>query len=65
MIKPSLNLLAEKLDPKVFFRVNRSQMIKIHYIKEIDLYFNNKLQIILTTGEKVEVSSRPFVRFKN
>jgi two-component system LytT family response regulator len=65
MIKRSLNLLAEKLDPKVFFRVNRSQMINIHYIKEIHPYFNNKLQIILTTGEKVEVSSRQSVKFKN
>jgi two-component system LytT family response regulator len=65
MIKRSLNLLEEKLDPKVFFRVNRSQMINIHYIKEIHPYFNNKLQIILTTEEKVEVSSRQSVRFKN
>lgn len=65
MIKRSLNLLAEKLDPKVFFRVNRSQIINIHYIKEIHPYFNNKLQIILTTGNKVEVSSRQSVRFRN
>jgi len=65
MIKRSLNLLAEKLDPKVFFRVNRSQMININYIKEIHPYFNNKLQIILTTGEKIEVSSRQSVKFKN
>ncbi|APG64652.1 DNA-binding response regulator [Tenacibaculum todarodis] len=65
MIKRSLNLLAEKLDPKVFFRVNRSQIININYIKEIHPYFNNKLQIILTTGEKVEVSNRQSVKFKN
>ena len=65
MIKRSLNLLAEKLDSKVFFRVNRSQMINIHYIKEIHPHFNNKLHIILTTGEKVEVSSRQSVKFKN
>ena len=65
MLKRSLNLLAEKLDPKVFFRVNRSQIINIHYIKEIHPNFNNKLQIILSTGEKVEVSSRRSVQFKN
>ena len=65
MIKRSLNLLSEKLDPKVFFRVNRSQMINIHYIKEIHPYFNNKLQITLTTGETLEVSSRQSVKFKN
>ncbi|MFY0604317.1 MAG: LytTR family transcriptional regulator DNA-binding domain-containing protein [Flavobacteriaceae bacterium] len=65
MIKRSLNTLAEKLDPKFFFRVNRSQMINLQYIKEIHPYFNNKLQIILTTGRKVEVSIRQSVKFKN
>lgn len=65
MIKRSLHVLSAKLDPKVFFRANRSQMINIHYIKEIHPYFNNKLQIILTTGKKVEVSSRQSVKFKN
>lgn len=65
MIKRSLNLLAEKLDPKIFFRVNRSQIINTQYIKEIHPYFNNKLMIVLTTGDKVEVSSRQSAKFKN
>ena len=65
MIKRSLNLLEKKLDSTVFFRTNRSQIINIHYIKEIHPYFNNKLQIILTTGEKIEVSSRQSAKFKN
>lgn len=65
MIKRSLNLLSEKLDPIVFFRINRSQIINTHYIKEIHPYFNNKLQVVLTTGEKLEVSSRQSVKFKN
>jgi two-component system LytT family response regulator len=65
MIKRSLNLLETKLDSTVFFRVNRSQIINTQYIKEIHPYFNNKLQIILTTGETLEVSSRQSVKFKN
>ena len=65
MIKRSLNLLEEKLDATVFFRVNRSQIINTHYIKEIHPHFNNKLQITLTTGETLEVSSRQSVKFKN
>ena len=65
MIKRSLNLLAEKLDPKVFFRINRSQIINTQYIKEIHPHFNNKLQVTLTTGETLEVSSRQSVKFKN
>jgi two-component system LytT family response regulator len=65
MIKKSLNLLEEKLDPTVFFRTNRSQIINTHYIKEIHPHFNSKLHITLTTGEKIEVSSRQSVKFKN
>ncbi len=65
MIKRSLNLLEEKLDATVFFRINRSQIINTQYIKEIHPYFNNKLQITLTTGETLEVSSRQSVKFKN
>ncbi|WP_127021053.1 LytR/AlgR family response regulator transcription factor [Flagellimonas beolgyonensis] len=64
MIKRSLNQLEEKLDPAVFFRTNRSQIINMEYIKEIHPYFNNKLQMILITGETVEVSSRQSVKFK-
>jgi len=65
MIKRSLNLLEQKLDSTVFFRTNRSQIINTHYIKEIHPHFNNKLHITLTTGEKIEVSSRQSVKFKN
>lgn len=65
MIKRSLNLLEEKLDSTVFFRTNRSQIINTHYIKDIHPHFNNKLHITLTTGEKIEVSSRQSVKFKN
>ncbi len=64
MIKRSLNQLEEKLDPAVFFRTNRSQIINTEYIKEIHPYFNNKLQMILITGETIEVSSRQSVKFK-
>ena len=65
MIKRSLNLLEKRLDESVFFRANRSQIINTHYIKEIHPHFNNRIQIILTTGETIEVSSRQSVKFKH
>ena len=64
MIKRSLNLLQEKLDPSLFFRVNRSQIINTEYISEIHPHFNNKLGITLSTGEIIEVSSRQSAKFK-
>ena len=65
MIKRSLNLLAEKLDSTIFFRINRSQIVNLQYIKEIHPHFNGKLQITLTSGESLEVSSRQSAKFKN
>ncbi len=65
MIKRSLNLLEEKLDPTVFFRANRSQIINTHYIQAIHPHFNNRLQIKLTSGETIDVSSRQSVKFRN
>lgn len=64
MIKRSLNQLEKRLDPAIFFRANRSQIINTEYIKEIQPYFNNKLRLVLTTGEIVDLSSRQSVSFK-
>ncbi len=65
MIKKSLNSIEEKLDATVFFRINRSQIININFIKEIYPSFNNRLKIVLDTDETFDVSSRQSVRFKN
>ncbi len=65
MIKRSLNLIEDKLDPNVFFRINRSQIVNTEYIERITPSFRHKLNIKLTTGETLEVSSRQSARFKN
>jgi len=65
MIKRSLNLIEEKLDSNVFFRINRSQIVNTEYIERITPSFKHKLNIELTTGETLEVSSRQSARFKN
>ena len=64
MIKRSLNQLEERLDPNTFFRANRSQIINSDYIKEVQPYFNNKLRLVLTTGQIVDLSGRQSVKFK-
>ena len=65
MIKKSLNSIEKKLDATVFFRINRSQIININFIKEIQPSLNNRLKIVLDTDETFDVSSRQSVRFKN
>lgn len=65
MIKKSLNNIEEKLDARVFFRINRSQIININYISEIYPGFKNRLRIVLNTGETFEVSNRQSIKFKH
>lgn len=65
MIKRSLNMLSKKIDPNIFFRINRRQIVNTQYIDQIEPCFNQKLNLRLKTGETLEVSSRQSVKFKN
>ncbi|WP_223711212.1 LytR/AlgR family response regulator transcription factor [Niabella beijingensis] len=64
LILKSLNALEERLDPKSFFRANRKHIINLRMIEKIEPYFNNGLLIELKDGEKIEVSRRQAVKFK-
>lgn len=64
LILKSLNALEERLDPKAFFRANRKHIINLRMIEKIEPYFNNGLLIELKDGEKIEVSRRQAVKFK-
>lgn len=64
LILKSLNALEERLDDKVFFRANRKHIINLHMIEKIETYFNGGLLIELKNGDKVEVSRRQAVKFK-
>lgn len=65
LILKSLNSLEEKLDEKVFFRANRKHIINLRMIDKIESYFNGGLLIELKGGEKIEVSRRQTVKFKD
>lgn len=65
LIQRSLNQLETRLDPQLFFRVNRQQMINLQWIEHIDTWFNGKLRIRLRGGEEVEVSRRQAAKFKD
>jgi two-component system LytT family response regulator len=64
LILKSLNALEERLDEKVFFRANRKHIINLRMIEKIEPYFNGGLLLDLTGGEKIEVSRRQAVKFK-
>lgn len=64
LILKSLNALEERLDDKVFFRANRKHIINLRMIEKIETYFNGGLLLDLKGGEKIEVSRRQAVKFK-
>lgn len=64
LILKSLNALEERLDPKTFFRANRKYIINLQMVEKIEPYFNNGLLVELKGGEKIEISRRQTVKFK-
>ena len=64
LILKSLNALEERLDEKVFFRANRKHIVNMRMIEKIEPYFNGGLLLELIGGEKIEVSRRQTVKFK-
>lgn len=64
LILKSLNALEERLDEKVFFRANRKHIVNLRMIEKIEPYFNGGLLLELKGGEKIEVSRRQAVKFK-
>lgn len=49
--------LEELLDPKSFFRINRSEIVHIHSIEKIEPYFNNRLAIYVSGLQKPMITA--------
>ncbi len=64
LILKSLNSLEERLDEHLFFRANRKHIVNMRMIEKIEPYFNGGLLLDLQGGDKIEVSRRQSVKFK-
>ena len=64
LILKSLNSLEERLDEKTFFRANRKHIVNLRLIEKVEPYFNGGLLLEMKGGEKIEVSRRQTVKFK-
>lgn len=64
LILKSLNALEERLDEKTFFRANRKHIVNLRMIEKVEPYFNGGLLLEIKGGEKIEVSRRQAVKFK-
>lgn len=64
LILRTLNYLDERLDPRSFFRANRKHIINLKWIENIEPWLNGGLLVKLKGGQKVEISRRQTVKFK-
>lgn len=64
-IKSSLNQLEKRLEKGVFFRINRAQIINLHFIDKIRIAPEGRMNILLKTGDVFKVSERQSVKLKN
>ncbi len=63
MLPKTLNHLAERLDPTVFFRANRKQLINLKHVKQVEPWIQG-IRIELSAGERIELSRRQTQKFK-
>lgn len=54
----SLGYLEQRLDPTVFFRANRQQIINLDYVSGVESWINEGLLLKLKSGQQIESSRR-------
>ncbi len=65
LILRTLNYLDERLDPRTFFRANRKHIINLKWVENIEPWLNGGLLARMKGGQKVEVSRRQSIKFKD
>jgi len=64
LIRRSLNVMEEQLDPALFFRANRHQIVNLKWIEKVDLGIAGGLSVTLRGGRTVEMSRRQSTRLR-
>ena len=65
LVLKSLNALEDRLDAATFFRANRKHIINLTWIEKIEPWFSGGLLVTLRGGDKIEISRRQAIRFKD
>ncbi len=60
----SLQKVAERLPPTQFFRINRQQLVNLHYVEKIEPWITGGLKLTLSCGQELDVSRRQANHFK-
>ena len=64
LVLKSLNSLEDRLDPENFFRANRKHIINLQWVEKIEPWFSGGLLVTLQGGDRIEISRRQAIRFK-
>ncbi len=64
LIRRSLNALEEQLDPAIFFRAGRKEILNLKWIEKVDLSVAGGLVVTLRGGRTVEMSRRQSLRLR-
>jgi two-component system LytT family response regulator len=64
LIRRSLNALEEQLDPNLFFRAGRKEIVNLKWIDKVDIGVNGGLTVTLRGGRTVEMSRRQSTRLR-
>jgi two-component system LytT family response regulator len=64
LIRRSLNALEEQLDPAVFFRAGRKEIVNLKWIEKVDIAVAGGLAVTLRGGRTIEMSRRQSTRLR-
>lgn len=64
LLRRSLNVMEEQLDPALFFRANRQQIVNLKWIDKVDLSIAGGLTVTLRGGRTIEMSRRQSSRLR-
>jgi len=64
LLHKSLTYMENRLTEEVFFRANRQFIVNLNFIKNIEPYFNSTLLVEMKTGQKIDLSQRQSVKFR-
>ena len=64
LIRRSLNALEEQLDPAMFFRAGRKEIVNLKWIQKVDISVAGGLLVTLRGGRTVEMSRRQSTKLR-
>ena len=64
LIRRSLSSLEQQLDPGMFFRANRKQIVNLKWVQETAAGIGGALMVTLRGGREVEISRRAAARLR-